>query len=126
DHAEHFFLAHDDEILAVQLDFGAGVFAEEDAVAFFHVERTDLALLADLAFAGGDDFAFLWLFFGGIGDDNAAAGGFCFLYATYQNPVMQGSELGCHTCRLLSFELRLRVDLNADSPTLLALFFGEC
>src|SRR6185312_4831597 len=35
--------AHDDEIFAVELDFGAGIFAEQDAVAFFHIERTDLA-----------------------------------------------------------------------------------
>jgi hypothetical protein len=32
--AEDFFFFHDDEVFAVDLDLGAGVLAEQDAVAF--------------------------------------------------------------------------------------------
>ena len=66
---------HDEEIFAINLDFGAGVLAEQDAVAFFHSEREHLAFIVGLALADGDDFAFLRFVFGGVGDDDAAAGG---------------------------------------------------
>src|SRR5689334_15306489 len=87
DDAKHFFFAHDDVILVIQLDFGAGVFSEEDAVPFFHIEGADLAFFVDFAFAGGDDLALLRLVFGGVGDDDSATGGFSFFYATDENPV---------------------------------------
>src|SRR6185369_626798 len=37
DDAEDLVLAHDEQLLAVELHFGAGVLAEQDAVAFLHV-----------------------------------------------------------------------------------------
>src|SRR5215813_13483354 len=64
ENSEHFLFAHDDVVFAVELDFSAAVFAEKNAVAFLHIERADLAFLVDLAFAGGDNFALLWLLFG--------------------------------------------------------------
>src|SRR5208283_1616834 len=73
--AENFFFAHDDEVFAIDLDFGAGILAEENAVAVFYIEGTNLAFFADLAFADGDDFSLLRLVFRGIGDDDPAAGG---------------------------------------------------
>src|ERR1700692_2529931 len=61
--AENFFFFHDDEVFAIDLDFGAGIFAEQDAVAFFNGERESLAFVVGAAFAGGDDFALLWFIF---------------------------------------------------------------
>ena len=90
--AEHFFLAHDDEIFAVQLDLGAGILAEQDAVAFFHIEGVDLALLINFALANGDDFALLGLVLRGVRDDDATAGGFSFFHATDQNAVVERGE----------------------------------
>src|SRR5271157_1597331 len=87
--AEDFFLAHDQEVFAVDLDFGAGILAEQNAVARFHVQREGLALVVGLAAAYGDDFAFLWLVFGGVGDDDATPGGFGLFYTTDHNSVMQ-------------------------------------
>ena len=100
--AEDFFFAHDDEVFTIDLDLGAGILAEQNAVAFFHIEGTNLAFFADLAFAGGDDFSLLRLVFGGVGDDDAAAGGIGFFYPTDQDAVMQRGEFGCHSCVLLS------------------------
>src|SRR3954466_8253586 len=62
DDAEDLFFAHDEVLLAVHLDFLAGVLAEEDGVAFLHVERRDLAVLLDLALADRDDLALHRLF----------------------------------------------------------------
>ena len=42
DHAEDFFLAHDEVLAAVDLDFLAGVLAEQNRVARLDVERRDL------------------------------------------------------------------------------------
>ena len=45
-HAEDVVLAHDHVLFAVELDLGAGVLAEEDAVARLDVRLDDLAVLA--------------------------------------------------------------------------------
>src|SRR5215472_14936817 len=68
DDAEHLFLAHDHKILAVQLDFGSGILAEQDAVPLLDSKRMNLAFFIDLTFADGDDFALLRLILGGVGD----------------------------------------------------------
>src|SRR6188768_4359901 len=54
DYAEDFFLAHDQEIFAVELDLLAGVLAKEHRVASLDVERRDLAVLLDAPLADGD------------------------------------------------------------------------
>src|SRR3981081_4145287 len=88
-HAEYFFLAHDDEVLTINFDFGAGILAEQNAVAFFYIERTNLAFFADLAFAGGDDFSLHRFVFRGVGNNDPAAGGIGFFDPTDQDSVMQ-------------------------------------
>jgi hypothetical protein len=60
-------LAHDQQFLAVDLDFRAAVFTEENAIARFHVEGLTGSVFFILAFAYGDDFAFLGFFLGSIG-----------------------------------------------------------
>ena len=59
--------AHHQQFFAVYFDGGAGVFAEEDAVAGFDVQRADAAVVFDFAVAGGDDFALVGLFGGAVG-----------------------------------------------------------
>src|SRR5271156_3393672 len=51
--AEDFFFAHDQQLFAVDLDLGARVLAEQDAVASLDVEREHLALVVRLALANG-------------------------------------------------------------------------
>src|ERR1700755_3200544 len=73
DDAENLVLAHDEQLLAVDLDFGATVLAEEHSVSGLHVQRLTLAVLPVLAVADGDDLAFLRLLFSRVGDDDASA-----------------------------------------------------
>src|SRR5690606_18002622 len=88
---------HDEEIDAIELDFGAGPLAEQDAVADLDVERDLLAAVVAGARADSDDFAFSGLFLGGIRDDDATLGLFFRLDATNDDAVVQGAEIGaCH------------------------------
>src|ERR1700742_650055 len=74
EHAHDVAFLHDQQLLAVDLDFSAGPLAEQDAVADLEVERGQLAALVAAARANGDDFALRGLFLGTVGDDNAASG----------------------------------------------------
>src|SRR5438552_8718767 len=60
---QDFFLAQDQQLFVVNLDFRAAVLAEQHAVAGFHIQRNRFALLA-LAGADGDHFALLLLLLG--------------------------------------------------------------
>jgi len=64
--------AHDLELLAIQLDFGAAVLADEHAVTDLDLERDFLPVVIGLAGAQRTDDAFSGFFLGGIGDDDAA------------------------------------------------------
>src|SRR5947207_10492599 len=65
-HGHDIFLAHYHEVLTVDFHFRAGVLAEEDLVADLDVERTDLAVFENLAFADRYYFSFNGLFGRGI------------------------------------------------------------
>ena len=93
DDGQDFVLAHDEVFLAIELDFLAGVLAEQDEVAGLHVERHALAVVLGLAIAGSDDFALLRLFLGGVGDDDPADFLFPFLDALNNDPVVQRSDV---------------------------------
>src|SRR5579863_3525615 len=57
-------LLHDEEIFAIDLDFGARPLAEQDAVADLDVDRDQLASLVTATRADGGDFALRGLFLG--------------------------------------------------------------
>src|SRR5580698_5722901 len=90
-----FFLAQDQQLFVFDLDFRAAVLAEQDAVTRLDVERDQFALFA-LAGADGDYFAFLLLFFGGVGDDDAALNAFFFFNALHDHAVVERGEIHCH------------------------------
>src|SRR3546814_11909780 len=93
DDAEDVRFLHDQQLFAVDLDFGARPFAKQDAVAGLDVERGDLAVVGAGARTNGDDFAFLRLFLGGVGDDDAASRLF-FGFDTANKPaVVQRKQL---------------------------------
>ena len=71
-HAHDVGLLHDQEILAVDLDFGARPLAEQDPLAGLELDGGDLAALIAAAGSDGDDFALLRLFLDGVGNDDAA------------------------------------------------------
>src|SRR3954453_16728406 len=72
DDAHDFGFFHDEQFLTVDLDLGAGPFAEQHAVSGLDVEGLQGAVIRAGARSDGDDLAFHRLFLGGIGDDDAA------------------------------------------------------
>ena len=54
--------AEDFVFLVVEFDFGAAVFADEDAVALFDFEGDFLAVVVGFAGAEGDDDRLRWVF----------------------------------------------------------------
>src|SRR5277367_2015616 len=86
-------LLHNQKILAIELDFGAGPLAEQDAVALLDVERNQRALLIAGARADGDDLAFHRLFLGGVRNDDAAFGLAFFLDTLDHDAVVKRTEL---------------------------------
>src|SRR5512132_215364 len=57
DDADDVVFAHVEVVLAVELEFLAGVLAEQHAIADLHAHRDGLAVVVGLAGAGRDDFA---------------------------------------------------------------------
>src|SRR5262249_6397671 len=67
DHAHDVGFLHDQEVLAVELDFGAGPFAEQHPVAGLDVGLDDLAGLVAAAGPDRNDFTLRRLLLGGAG-----------------------------------------------------------
>src|SRR5207249_12306546 len=80
-------------LVTIDLDFLAGVLAEQDGVAGLHVQRNAFAVVFRLAVAGGDDFALLGLFLGAVGDDDAADFLLTLLDALNNDAVVQRSDV---------------------------------
>ncbi|CRI65345.1 hypothetical protein THIOKS12330042 [Thiocapsa sp. KS1] len=93
DDAHDVFFAHHQELVAVELHFGAGILAEQHAIADLHIQRAALAVVEDLALAHGDDLALDRLLGGGVRDHDAAGGRALFFHATDNNAVVQGTNL---------------------------------
>src|SRR4051795_1402708 len=74
EHAHDVAFLHDQELVAVELDLGAGPFAEQDPVADLDPHRHQIAGLVAGTRADGQDLALHRLFLGGIGDDDPALG----------------------------------------------------
>jgi hypothetical protein len=94
DDAHDVGLLHDQELLAIHLDLGAGPLAEQDPVTGLHRHRLDLAVLGPRAIrADGDDLAFHRLFLRRVRDDDPAGRLLLLRDAAHQHAVMQRSEL---------------------------------
>ena len=109
--AEDVALLHDQQLLAVDLDLGAGPFAEQHAVALLDVERHDLAGLVASARPDGDDLALHRLLFGGVGDDDPAGGLGVLFDAAHDHAVMQRAKL--HGLYLTLFPTNLPISRRA-------------
>src|ERR1700674_2107122 len=94
DHAHDVGLLHDQELLAVELDLGAGPFSEQHLVADLDVDRDQLAGLVAAPGADGGHLALLGLLARGIRDDDAAGGLLLGIDALHDHPVVQRTELG--------------------------------
>ena len=116
---------HDQKVFAIELHLGARPLAEQDAVACLDVERNELAGFVAGAGTDGDDFAFLRLLLGGVGDDDPALGLCLGLDPADDHSVVQRPEIRlCHVC--LSLERILEVPTSGLPDRLLALTYGEC
>src|SRR6516225_9443499 len=92
DHAHDITLLSDDEILAIDFDLGSRPLPEQYSIADFDIERSEFAVIVPCARSCGNDFAFHWLFLGGIRDDNAARRLLLLLNATDENAILQWSK----------------------------------
>jgi hypothetical protein len=81
-----------EQVLAVDLDLGAGPLVEQHAVANLQVERSESFTFVSPARTNRDDFAFPQLFLGGVGDDDPAFGLFLALKAFDPHPIIQGTK----------------------------------
>src|SRR5215203_4324007 len=93
EHAHDVAFLHDQQLVAVELDLGAGPLAEQHAVADLDAHRRQLALLVASTRADRQDLALHRLFLGGVGDDQPALGLLLFLDALDDHPVVQRTEL---------------------------------
>src|SRR3954451_17173957 len=98
EHAHEVRLLHDQELVAVELDLGAGPLAEQHPVADLDAHRNQVALLVAGARADRQDLALHRLFLGGVGYDQTALGLLLFLDAADHHAVVQRSKL--HGLRL--------------------------
>src|SRR5262249_41379381 len=94
DHAHDVGFLHDQEVLAVELDLGAGPFAEQHPVAGLDVGLDDLAGLVVAARPARNAFTLRCLLFGGVGDDDAGLRFFLGINTFHDHAVVQGTELG--------------------------------
>jgi hypothetical protein len=94
--------------LAIEFDFRAAVFADEDAVAFLDFERNPFAIVVGFADAERDDEAFHRFFLGGIGNDDSALFAIFFLFFDRFNedPIAYGSNVQCH----ISFSFLFKIN----------------
>ena len=83
--------------LAVELDFGAAIFAAQHAIAHLDFPVHLLAFVVQLAGTEDADDAFLGLFLGRIGDDDAALFGFLLFDRFNEETVAEGFDVQCNS-----------------------------
>ena len=74
DNSQDVVFPHHQEIIAINLDFRAGIFAEQHYVANLDIQRKNLAVFGLLAVTNSHDLAALRLFFCGFGDKKPPGG----------------------------------------------------
>src|SRR6202011_2114528 len=74
ENAHDIALLHDQELLAVDLDLGAGPFAEQHAVANLEIDRDQFAGLVTATRTDRYDLALRGFFLGSVRNDDAACG----------------------------------------------------
>ncbi len=80
-------------LIAVDLDLGAAVLAEQHLLANFDFESAGVAVVQRLAVTDGNNLALDRLLFGGIGDDDAALGLLVGCDTLDQDAVLEGTKI---------------------------------
>jgi hypothetical protein len=91
--AEHVLFPQDEVVLAVELDLGAGVLAEQHGVTGLDVQGAELAVLEELAVAHGHHVALERLLLGGLRDEQAALGLVLLCNALDNKPILKKTNL---------------------------------
>src|SRR5688572_4871268 len=94
DDREDVLLADDEELLAVEFEFGPRVLRVEDLVAGLDVDRFALAVIERLPRSDGDDLALLGLLLGGVRQDDAALGHVLARDGLDDDAVTEWAQLG--------------------------------
>src|SRR6185312_6206567 len=97
DDSEDLIFAHDHQLFTVNLDFGAAVLPEQNAVAFFDIKRLSRAVFFVLAFTGRNDFAFLGFFLRGVGNNDASPNLFALFDSPHDYAVMKRGNVSSHS-----------------------------
>src|ERR1051326_1088409 len=97
DDAEDVVFTKNQVLLVIEPDLGARVLREEDRVPGFDVQRKDCAIFTSSR-AYGEDLTLLWLFLGGVGDDESALGLLLFRQSLDDHPVVKWLHLLLHRC----------------------------
>src|ERR1043165_9119600 len=106
DHGQDVVRVQDLVLFAIQLDFSAAVFADQDAVTLFDFEWDFLPAVVGFAGSEGDNDTFGWLLFRGIGNDDSALFGFLLFGGFYQNSIAQRFKVYGHRFCVLRSEER--------------------
>src|SRR5262245_26605480 len=93
DDGQDFVFAQDQVLLAVDLDVGPGILAEEDLVSGLDVQRQLGAVLEDLPVAHRDHLALLGLLLRGVGDDDASLDGLFLFDTTDDQSIVKRTNL---------------------------------
>jgi hypothetical protein len=91
DDAEDLVFLQNQQLVAIDFDFRAGIFAEENAVAGFHFERGPLARIQEFAITDSLDQGLLGLLLRAVGDDDPTAALLTFFQPFYENSIVQGA-----------------------------------
>jgi hypothetical protein len=98
DDAEDVGFVDDEVVLAIDFDFGAAVFGDEDFVALLHGEESaDVFAFVVLAGAESDDFCLLGLLLCRVRKEDAASGFFFAAAALNKHSTAQRGDRGSHT-----------------------------
>ena len=92
-HREDVVFPQDQVVLALELDLGAAVLAEEHGVADLDLHFADAAVLEGLAVADRDDLTLDGLFLGGVRDDDSTLGGAFALDALDDEAILKRPDV---------------------------------
>src|SRR5688572_17428763 len=86
-------LLHDQVLHTIQHDILTGVLSDQDGVSRLDIQRHPFAILVASAEASRQDLALLWLFLGGIRNDDGARALSRFLEALNDETIVKRSDI---------------------------------
>src|SRR5690348_13426994 len=104
DDGQNVGLAQDQQLVLIELEFGTRIFGEQHALALFDIGADAFAGIEHAPGPDGQNFALLGLFFGGIGQHDAACGDLLALERFDDHSITEGAQV--ETRHAMSLSLR--------------------